>query len=97
MSATKTNNIRRQLTFDCRHPLSKCTNCETRHTCNTLFDYLDFSNYDGALDRIHPALCVECREQGDREATPTAIIDSQSVNSAEKGERLAVPTYCCAN
>jgi putative transposase len=29
---------------------------------------------------------VECREQGEREASPTAaIIDSQSVKSAEKG------------
>jgi len=29
---------------------------------------------------------VECREQGAREASPTAaIIDSQSVKSAEKG------------
>jgi hypothetical protein len=31
-------------------------------------------------------LYVECREQGEREASPTAaIIDSQSVKSAEKG------------
>jgi hypothetical protein len=29
---------------------------------------------------------MECREQGEREASPTAaIIDSQSVKSAEKG------------
>jgi hypothetical protein len=29
---------------------------------------------------------VECREQGEREASPTAaIVDSQSVKSAEKG------------
>ena len=34
----------------------------------------------------HHALYVECREQGEREASPTAaIIDSQSVKSAEKG------------
>src|ERR1700704_3730955 len=37
----------------------------------------------------HPfrlSLYVECREQGEREASPTAaIIDSQSVKSAEKG------------
>src|SRR5712664_3605846 len=43
-------------------------------------------SYDGTLDRIHRALYVECREQGEREASPTAaIIDSQSVKSAEKG------------
>src|SRR6516165_6107255 len=43
-------------------------------------------SYDGALDRIHHALYVACREQGEREASPTAaIVDSQSVKSAEKG------------
>src|SRR6202040_2601863 len=37
------------------------------------------------LDRIHHALYVECREWAEREASPTAaIIDSQSVKSAEK-------------
>jgi transposase len=53
---------------------------------STLFDYLDLWGYDGTLDRIHHALYVECREQGERDASPTAaIIDSQSVKSAEKG------------
>jgi len=43
-------------------------------------------SYDGTLDRIHHALYMECREQDEREAGPTAaIIDSQSVKSAEKG------------
>ena len=52
----------------------------------TVYDYLDLWSYDGTLDRIHHALYVECREQGEREASPTAaIIDSQSVKSAEKG------------
>src|SRR3954468_13402384 len=38
------------------------------------------------LDRIHHALYVRCRELAEREASPTAaIIDSQSVKSAEKG------------
>src|SRR2546423_15387255 len=42
--------------------------------------------WDGTLDRIHHALYVGCREQDEREASPTAaIIDSQSVKSAEKG------------
>ena len=42
--------------------------------------------YDGTLDRLHHALYVLCRVQADREASPTAaIIDSQSVKSAEKG------------
>jgi transposase len=53
---------------------------------STLFDYLDLWSYDGTLDRIHHALYMECREQDEREAGPTAaIIDSQSVKSAEKG------------
>ena len=42
--------------------------------------------YDGTLDRLHHALYVLCRKQTSREASPTAaIIDSQSVKSAEKG------------
>jgi transposase len=45
---------------------------------STLFDYLDLWSYDGTLDRIHHALYVACREQGEREASPTAaIVDSQ--------------------
>ena len=53
---------------------------------STLFDYLDLWSWDGTLDRIHHALYVECREHDEREASPTAaIIDSQSVKSAEKG------------
>ena len=58
---------------------------------STLFDSLDLWSYDGTLDRIHHALYVECREQGEREASPTAaIIDSQSVKSAEKGGSASI-------
>ena len=40
----------------------------------------------GTLDRIHHMLYVKCREALGREASPTAaVIDSQSVKSAEKG------------
>src|SRR4029079_19582503 len=54
-------------------------------------DYLDLWSYDGRLDRIHHALYVECRERGEREASPTAaIIDSQSVKSAEKGGPVSI-------
>ena len=53
---------------------------------STVHDYLELWNWDGTLERIHHALYVACREQGEREASPTAaIIDSQSVKSAEKG------------
>ncbi len=58
---------------------------------STLFDYLDLWSWDGTLERIHHALYVECREQEDREASPTAaIIDSQSVKSAEKGGHRSI-------
>jgi hypothetical protein len=41
--------------------------------------------WDGTLEKMHHALYVKCREQAEREASPTAcIVDSQSVKSAEK-------------
>ena len=53
---------------------------------STVYDYFDLWTYDGTLERIHRALYDRCREQAEREASPTAaIIDSQSVKSAEKG------------
>jgi transposase len=53
---------------------------------STVHGYFDLWNWDGTLERIHHALYVKCREQAGREASPTAaIIDSQSVKSAEKG------------
>ena len=53
---------------------------------STVHDYLNLWDYGGTLDRIHHALYVKCRELAEREASPTAaIIDSQSVKSAEKG------------
>ena len=53
---------------------------------STVHGYLDLWNWDGTLERIHHALYVKCREQAERDASPTAaIIDSQSVKSAEKG------------
>lgn len=53
---------------------------------STLHDYLTRWNEDGTLSKIHHALYVKCREAAEREASPTAaVIDSQSVKSAEKG------------
>jgi len=53
---------------------------------STVHDYFDLWSWDGTLDRIHLALYVKCREQAEREASPSAaIIDSQSVKAAEKG------------
>jgi transposase len=53
---------------------------------STVHGYLQRWDYDGTLMKIHDALYVACREQAEREASPTAcVIDSQSVKSAEKG------------
>src|SRR5271156_1710236 len=57
---------------------------------STLHDYLSRWNYDGTLIKIHHELYVACREQAGRQASPTAaVIDSQSVKSAEKGGRIS--------
>ena len=53
---------------------------------STIHGYFDLWSWDGTLDRIHHMLYVKCREALGREASPTAaVIDSQSVKSAEKG------------
>lgn len=53
---------------------------------STVHGYFDLWNWDETLDRIHHALYVKCRELAECEASPTAaILDSQSVKSAEKG------------
>jgi transposase len=53
--------------------------------CSTVYDYFDLLSWDGTLDRIYDALYAKCREAASRQASPTAaIIDSQSVKSAEK-------------
>jgi|SRR6516162_9374347 putative transposase len=60
---------------------------------STVFGYLHLWIYDGTLERIHQALYEQCRAQAGCEAEPTAaIIDSQSVKSAEKGGRTSTPT-----
>ena len=58
---------------------------------STVYDYFDLWNWDGTLDRIHYALYQQCRAQEQRQASPTAaIIDSQSVKSAEKGGSASI-------
>ena len=53
---------------------------------STVHGYLTLWARDGTLRRLHHALFVQARERAGREASPTvAIIDSQSVRSAEKG------------
>ena len=58
---------------------------------STVHDYLSLWAWDGTLRRLHHALFVLAREQAGKEASPTvAIIDSQSVKSAEKGGRASI-------
>jgi transposase len=53
---------------------------------STVHEYLQRWEGDGALERIHQVLYQKAREQAGREASPSAaILDSQSVKSAEKG------------
>jgi transposase len=60
---------------------------------STVHGYFDLWRWDGTLDRLHHELYVKCREQAGREASPTAaIIDSQSVKSAEKGGARSIRT-----
>jgi len=59
---------------------------------STVNDYFCRWDYDGTLDRMHHALYVQCRELAESEASPSAaIIDSQSVKSAEKGGAASTP------
>lgn len=53
---------------------------------STVYDYMTRWSRDGTLTRVHHSLYVKCREQLERSGSPTAaVIDSQSVKSAEKG------------
>jgi len=57
----------------------------TAHAYFTLWDW------DGTLERIHHALYVQTREREGRNASPTtAIIDSQSAKTAQKGAKTSI-------
>jgi hypothetical protein len=52
---------------------------------SNVHDYFDRWSDDGTLERMHHALYIKCREADERAASPTAaVIDSQSVKTAEK-------------
>ena len=74
------------------------TGCQWRHLPkdfppkSTVWGYFDLWGYDGTLARIHEALYVALREREGRAPSPSAaVIDSQTVQSAEKGGLLARP------
>ena len=59
-----------------------CTGCQWRYVPkdlpprSTLHDYLARWQDNGTLDAIHHTLYVKCREQLEREASPTACVSS---------------------
>ena len=60
---------------------------------STVYRYFCDLGINVVLDRIHDTLYEKCREQAEREASPTAaIIDGQSVRSAEKGGPRSIRT-----
>jgi transposase len=74
------------------------TGCQWRYVSrdlpprSTLHGYLQRWDHDGTLAKIRYALCQKCREQVDREPSPTAcVIDRQSMKSAENGRPASVP------
>jgi transposase len=59
---------------------------------STVHDYFVEWHCDGTLTRIHHMLYAEARKIADRKpAATTAIVDSQSVKSAEKGGPTSMP------
>jgi transposase len=57
---------------------------------STVHDYVMLWDWDGTLERVHHALYLMTRDLEGREASPSAaVIDSQSVRSAEKGGRAS--------
>lgn len=59
---------------------------------STVHDYFVEWHCDGTLTRLHNALYAEVRElEGKNRAATTAIVDSQSVKSAEKGGSILIP------
>jgi transposase len=60
-----------------------------------LYNYFDLWRWDATLEPMHHAFHAQCRENAEREASPSAaIIASQSVKSAKKGGGIG-PTRRC--
>ena len=61
---------------------------------STVNHYFCLWGWDGTLDRIHDALYEKCREQAEREASPTAaIIDSQSVKAPKNSGGASIDPH----
>jgi transposase len=60
---------------------------------STVHDWFVRWHCDRVFERVHLALYQQARELAGKEASPTAaIVDSQSVKSAEKGDRASIRT-----
>jgi len=60
---------------------------------STVHGYLERWRDDRTLDHLHHVLYVKCRENMERQVSPTAaVIDSQSVRGAEKGGPRSIHT-----
>jgi transposase len=58
---------------------------------STVFEHFADWDHDGVLTHVHHALYKRARELAGRAAEPTlAIVDSQTVKSAEKGGRTLI-------
>ena len=54
---------------------------------STVWDYLDFWEWNGTIDHVHDALYIESRERSGRDASPTtAIVDAGSAKGSVSGD-----------
>src|ERR1035437_8972460 len=57
---------------------------------STIYDYFDLWTYGGTLEQIHHTLYEQCREQAEREASPTEAypVDSGGARYSVLSDRI---------